>query len=192
MSRFSSNQIVTMVCAVAAAVVLAPVGVMAATGQLVNIVDPSNAGRAARVGSGGTLHVETRPGAVQNSFTRQINTTELGNSPVYEVTAPQRIALTQLTVSNGESDYPETEVRVNAYVQTTGTAACGTTTTGYTQVELARFVLPPKDTRQILWNGPPLVVPSGASGKKSCVVLYLQEHGSPSETFYNVSGYTFS
>lgn len=43
--KFQAKHVVTMVCAVSAAAVLAPVGVMAATGTLVNVTDPFNASR---------------------------------------------------------------------------------------------------------------------------------------------------
>ncbi|HEV2891558.1 MAG TPA: hypothetical protein VGX28_14390 [Frankiaceae bacterium] len=54
--RLSGGQIVTIVVAICAAVVLAPVGVMAATGQLVNIADPVTGGNQARVNSAGSLY----------------------------------------------------------------------------------------------------------------------------------------
>lgn len=50
--RLSGGQIVAIVVSVCAAVVLAPVGVMAATGQFVNIVDPYDSSRRARIDSG--------------------------------------------------------------------------------------------------------------------------------------------
>jgi hypothetical protein len=49
--RLSTNQMVTLVVAVCAAIVLAPVTVMAATGSLVNITDPVHSSYQARVGS---------------------------------------------------------------------------------------------------------------------------------------------
>lgn len=55
--RLTGRHIVTIVASICAAVVLAPVGVMAATGQLVNIADPVTGSNQARVNSGGGLHV---------------------------------------------------------------------------------------------------------------------------------------
>lgn len=57
MSRFSGRHIVGMVVAVSAAVVLAPVGAMAATGSLVNITDPVHTANKARVDAKGALRV---------------------------------------------------------------------------------------------------------------------------------------
>ena len=53
--RLSGGHIVTIVVAICAAVVLAPVGVMAATGSFVNITDPVTAANKARVNSAGAL-----------------------------------------------------------------------------------------------------------------------------------------
>ena len=53
--RFSGFQITTMVVAVCLAVVALPVGVMAATGSFVNIVDPVTSSSQARVNRAGGL-----------------------------------------------------------------------------------------------------------------------------------------
>ena len=55
--RFTGRQIVTMVVAISAAVVLAPVGALAATGSLVNITDPVHRDQKARVSGDGRLLV---------------------------------------------------------------------------------------------------------------------------------------
>lgn len=62
--RLTGGQIVTIAVAVCAAVVLAPVGVMAATGQLVNIADPVNSAARAHVDTGGKLRVGDGGGAI--------------------------------------------------------------------------------------------------------------------------------
>ena len=54
--RLSGAQIVAIVVAISAAVVLAPVGVLAATGQLVNIADPVTGSNRARVNAAGSLY----------------------------------------------------------------------------------------------------------------------------------------
>lgn len=55
--RFRPRHVVTMVVAVSAALVLMPVAVGAATGSLVNIVDPSTAANKAKVTNKGQLYV---------------------------------------------------------------------------------------------------------------------------------------
>lgn len=53
--RFTNRQVVTMVAAICAAVVLAPVGALAATGSLVNVTDPVHSAYKARVSAAGRL-----------------------------------------------------------------------------------------------------------------------------------------
>jgi hypothetical protein len=62
--RFTGRQITTMVVAAMLAVVAAPVGAMAATGQLINIADPGNATQVAHVDAGGHLEVGDGSGAL--------------------------------------------------------------------------------------------------------------------------------
>lgn len=62
MNRFSGTQITTMVVAVCVAMIALPVGVMAATGSFVNIVDPVNSAAKARVnGVGGLWTTDVDP-----------------------------------------------------------------------------------------------------------------------------------
>lgn len=189
--RFSSKQVVTMVACVSAAVVLAPVGVMAATGTLVNITDPVLGERKARIGSGGTLQVESRAGATSGAFNKAITFQGFGFHKLAETTGPNRIAITEVTLSGYEVDY-DAEGALIAYVQTTGTGACGTTITGYTKHELRRFAWPMYEVTQLQFNGPPLIVPAAAAGKKVCVGLVMQELGTGSDLFVGATGYTFS
>lgn len=58
--RFSGRQITVMVVAISVAVVLAPVGAVAATGSLVNVTDPVYSTYRARVTSKGSLAVTPR------------------------------------------------------------------------------------------------------------------------------------
>lgn len=58
--RFSGRQLTVMVVAVCAAIMLAPVGVMAATGSGVNIVDPVTSANKAGVSGNGTLLTAAR------------------------------------------------------------------------------------------------------------------------------------
>lgn len=177
MSRFSSKQIVAMVCAVSGAVVLAPVGVMAATGQIVNVVDPSNAGRAARVAPVGALQVETRPGIVTNAanvVATDINT--LAPRRLMEVTSPSRIALSELTVAvrkNGTPAAADTVVELHSYVRDSGTAACGGS--GWSDTLLRRVTLQTSQTLQLDFDGPPLVIPAAPVGKRQCLAAKLYQ-----------------
>lgn len=67
--RWSPRQITTMVVAICCAVVLAPLGAIAATGNLVNITDPVHAARKARVDANGRLTVSDRGPVTANLLT---------------------------------------------------------------------------------------------------------------------------
>lgn len=189
--KFQPRHIVTMVVAVCAAAVLAPVGVMAATGQLVNIADPFISGRSARIGSGGTLQVESRAGATSGAFNKSFSFQGLGFHKIAETTGPNRIAITEVTLSGYEVDY-DAEAALVAWVQTTGTGACGTTLTGYTKTELRRFSWPMNEITQLTFDGPPLIVPAPAAGKLVCVGFAMQEVGTNARIFLGATGYTYS
>jgi hypothetical protein len=189
--RFEPKHVVTMVVAVCAAAVLAPVGVMAATGQIVNIVDPVLSARQVRVGSGGTLQVESRAGATSGAFNKSFTFQGLGFHKIAEATGPNRIAITEVTLSGYEVDY-DAEAALVAYVQTTGTGTCGTTLTGYTKTELRRFAFPMKEVTQLTFDGPPLMVPAAAAGKVVCVGFAMQEVGTDARIFLGATGYTYS
>lgn len=187
--QFAPRHVVAMVASVCAAVVLAPVGVMAATGQLVNIVDPGNASRKARVGNKGTLHVESRSGSISGAFNRSFIATSLGIYRLAEATGKTRIAITEVTLSGSDVDY-DAEIYLAAWTQTTGTGTCGVGV-GWTKTELRRFKFPMYETTQILFSGPPLVVPAPPEGKRQCVALVLHSRGVDSRIFIGATGYTF-
>ena len=177
MSRFSSKQVVAMVASVCAAVVLAPVGVMAATGQLVNIVDPSNAGRAARVAPVGALMVETRPGVVSNSANvSHVDIASLTPRRLLEVTSPNRLGLSELTVTVRKFGSPvnaDTIVDLISYLHVSGSNPCGLA--GWTGTHLRRFTLQTGDTLQLDFDGPPLVVAPAPVGKRQCLAAKLYQ-----------------
>jgi len=189
--KVSSKQVVTMVACVCAAVVLAPVGVMAATGQLVNIVDPVLADRKVRVGSGGTLQVESRAGSTSAAFNKSFTVTALGVYKIAEVTGPSRIAITEVTLSGRDVDF-DAEVYIQSWVQDTGTAACSTQSAGWVKTELRRFSFPMYETNQLLFNGPPLMSPPIPAGKKGCVGFVVHARGTESRIFLGATGYTYS
>lgn len=188
--RFSSKQVVTMVACVCATIVLAPVGVMAAAGQIVNIADPI-LDRKVRVGSGGTLQVESRAGALSGAFNKTFTVTSLGVFKIAEVTGPSRIALTEVTLSGRDVDF-DAEVYLQTWTQTTGTAACSTQSTGWVKEELRRFSFPMYETTQVTFDGPPLVIPAAPAGKKQCVAFVVHARGTESRIFLGATGYTYS
>lgn len=190
--EFSSKQVVTMVAAVCAAVVLAPVGVMAATGQLVNIADGGN-GRLAKVGSSGTVYAETRAGVVDHSFQfYRENLANTGWYPAYEITG-KRIAITELTLTARFDSTNYSYVKIYTRVRTSGTANCSTGTGWSLPKYLRTALVRGGSTVQLQFNGPPLIsaTPSSASQKVCIGILYQERAGSPTLDVAMI-GYTFS
>lgn len=192
---FTPKHVVTMVACVCAAVVLAPVGVLAATGTLVNITDPTDANRKARVTQSGSVQVESRAGVVQNMFNLGFRATNLGHFYLTDAIGPQRVALTEITLGSHGPTNGSTSghnfVDLVSYVQTTGAAsACGTTTTGYIRTEHRRFVvmnLTP--TFQVTFDGPPFLSPTPPAGKKVCLTLEVSTFTTGSQVNMGVTGY---
>lgn len=175
--KFSSKQVVVMVCAMSAAVVLAPVGVMAATGTLVNLTDPVVNSRKARVTSAGALQVETRPGVVANA----VNAAHFdiaGTQPfkVIQATGPVRMAVDDVMVTVRKFGSPVTAptiVNLVYYLRVSGTNPCGGT--GWTPTVLRRFSLETGQTAHHSFTGPPLIVPRTPDGKVGCVAIKLYQ-----------------
>lgn len=189
MRYFKPVHVVTMVLAVCAAAVLTPVAVSAATGTLVNIVDPGNASRQARVSSAGTLTVESRAGSVAHSFTMNGSRLGLGYINLVSVNAPTRIAVTELTIT-GQGPSGSQDVLLEAYVRTSGSAGCtGPGSPGYTRHTLRRLSFANGSSIQQLFNGPPLVIPAGAAGQPTCFGVTVISIPSGSATY--VSGIAY-
>lgn len=191
--RFQPRHVVTMVVAVCAAAVLAPVGVMAATGTLVNIVDPVLGDRKVRVGSAGSLQVESRPGVTSGGFNWTGNTSGYSTMKVREVVGPARIALTELTAtSDGGAVGGWNVVSIAAYVQTTGPATCPGSY-GYTKTVLRTVqARNHESTLQLDFVGPPLIVPAAPAGKKVCVTAEVISYSPDSAIYLGATGFTYS
>lgn len=189
-----SRHVLALVAGAALVGVLAPVGVLAATGQLVNVTDPYYPERRARVTSSNSLQVESRAGAGPNVVSQHWAADTLESFEFMEVTGPDRIALTEVTLgSNGPTNGTTTGhhyVDVISYVQGTGTAACGVSSTGYTVKTLTRLVVRNfHPSVQTLWNGPALIAPAAAAGKKSCVVFRVNTFTTGSTIYISATGY---
>ena len=192
--RFSSKQVVVMVCAISAAVVLAPVGVLAATGTLVNITDPLVSTRKARVTSVGALQVETRPGVVANAVNvSHVDVQSLTPRKLLEVTGPYRIGVSEVTIGVHNVGNPVTEptvVDLVYYVRSSGTNACGLA--GWTATVLRRWTLRTDETLQMAFDGPPLMVPKTPDGKTGCVALKLYQWVGETKVDFGATVYTYS
>ncbi|HVF05391.1 MAG TPA: hypothetical protein VNA20_11175 [Frankiaceae bacterium] len=192
--KFEPKHVVAMVASVCAAAVLAPVGVIAATGTLVNITDPSVASRKARVTTSGSLQTESRAGFGPNTINRHWTADTLESFTFSEVTGPDRLALTELTLGSvGPSNGTTTGhhyVDIVSYVQGTGTGTCGTSSTGWTVTTLRRTVVRNfHPSVQIDWSGPVLLAPKPANGKKACVIVRVNTFTTGSVVYISATGY---
>ena len=202
--QLAPRHLVAIVVALSLSAVLTPVGVMAATGTLVNITDPTHSGRRARVSASGTFHVEQRAGVATGAVSAHWTADRLDYFKLLEATGPNRIAITEVSVSahgpvSGES-YGHNYVDVVAYIQRSGTAACRvpsayvdyTVPPGYERKVLRRIVARnQQQTVQLQWNGPALVAPAAAAGKKVCVQLEVWTLSTSTTLYIGATGYRF-
>jgi hypothetical protein len=191
---FSSKQVVTMVCAVSAAAVLAPVGVLAATGQLVTITDSVSSTRKARVTTSGALQVETRPGMTTNAKNvSHVDVQSLTPREIHRVTGPYRMGVSEVTVGVHNIGNPVAEptvVEINYYVRTSGTSACGLS--GWTGKVLRRLTVKTDETLQVKFDGPPLVVPTPADGQTACLALKLYQWVGETKVDFGATVWTYA
>ena len=189
-----TRNLVAIVAAAALVGALAPVGVMAATGTLVHITDPYYPERRARVTTSNSLQVESRAGAGPNVVSHHWSADTLESFEFMEVTGPDRIAISEATLGSvGPSNGTTTGhhyIDVVSYVQGTGTAACGVSSSGYTVKTLTRLVVRNfHPSVQTVWNGPALIAPSAPAGKKSCVVFRVNTYTTGSVVYISATGY---
>lgn len=190
--RFTSKQVTTIVCALSAAVVLAPVTVFAATGQLVNVVDKLT-GQSARVSTNGALLVENRGYVGANAFNVTGSRYQFGWIPLMSTVGPTRLAVTKITLV-GPFDTPGNagEVLIEAFTRVSGTAPCtGPGSAGYARHNLMHVWVPARDTLQLDFDGQPLPIPAAADGQPLCIgVTYFA--GNTNMTIYaSAVGYKY-
>jgi len=190
--RFRPRHIVAMVVAVSTAVVLMPVAVGAATGSLVNIVDPSNAANKAKVSNMGQLYVtETDPyngafGRIGTNGSRlvsmaapstpwnQINDIQVtGASPravLYTGLGPARLNFTSFTFSAEGSTAGTVRAFVIVYVSDTSSGNC-LTLTGASFGAAERFVLtvPVGQTVNVVYPTPLVYSAYASAGRRFCI-----------------------
>jgi hypothetical protein len=149
---------------------------MAATGTLSNIVDPYDAARRARVGTNGGLFTEDRPRVSSGTFNKQVaNVTDVGLHVLLDVAAPNKIAVTDFTltvVDDGTTQVLNNVVDLLAFVRTSGTSACGGA--GWTRTVLRT-----------------LTVPTPATGHRVCLAFQQSRWAGSTWTDVAVSAFTF-
>jgi len=191
---FQPRHVVTMVVAVCVAVVLAPVAVFAATGQLVNIADGSNAARLSKLNGSNELAVTQRPSGdgVSNAFTLSAPAARvlLGQNA-----GPGRVALTQLTIAQASGTAGSAQFIMRGWYRTSGTGTCANvaagTSAGFTGLIMRRLAVPYGETLVLDWNGPALLSPATGVGVPNCLTLdYLSGANTPAYVGATVFIYT--
>ena len=189
-----TRNVVALVATVGVVAALMPVGVLAATGQLVNIADPFVSSRRARVTSSNSLQTETRAGFGPNTISRYWTADTLESFMFSEVTGPDRLALTEMTLGSvGPSNGTTTGhhyIDIVSYVQGAGTGTCGVSSSGWTVTTLRRLVVRNfHPSMQIDWSGPVLLAPKPADGKKACVIVRVNTYTTGSVIYIGATGY---
>jgi hypothetical protein len=187
--RFARRHVVTGVIAICVAVSLSPLVGRAASDVadgLVRIVDRSDPSRSARVTPSGTLQVEARPGVRGGAFNRHANALDPGFVNLVSVISPRRLAITEMTL-NGVGPAADTqdvvlEARVGA------DAACN----GGTSQTLRRVSVDIEDTLALNFSGPPLYMPTAATGQRVCFGFRVVVLPVGSTIFVGATGYRFS
>lgn len=196
--NLTPKQLVTMVVAVSVAAVLTPVGVMAASGTLVNIGDPVSGGRMARVSSDGALRVESRTAVSSKAFTFASQAlTSLGFVKLAEYPAPERILVTEMSFASGMFATDNGwSFRVNVYAakrKAGGTGECRINSPANWTPKLLRTVeVPINQTVTLNFAGSPLVVPPAAAGQVSCFGVEVSRAITNASLYVGGTGYRYT
>ena len=191
--RFTNKQVVGMTAMVCATAVLMPVAVGAATGQLVNIADPSIGARQARVTAAGALKVESRAGGGDGAFNVTGSRLGVGWMPLVAAANPQRIAITELTVTGQGPAGPQV-FRIEAWIRKGSTGSCNSPNlTEFTKVVYRQVSVPNYETHTMNFAGTPLyVTPAPPAGTYTCLGIVSIQAPSGSEAHVGATGYRFT
>ena len=181
--------VIAMVC-VAAALMPAGVSIVSAvTGTLVNVIDPVNAGRQARVSAAGAMYVETRAGVPVNAFNAQNGASAPGVAWALSTTYPMRTAITEITITAYGFGTAPQAVMIGAWFTSADGACFVGSATGFASIRRVRVAN--NSTLQLTFPGSPLLVPNPASGQKVCVGFQTDASAGNSITV-GVSGYRYT
>ena len=187
-ARMTMRERVVITLVVCLTIIIAgPLTVLAATGQLVNIVDPSNAARQARVSAVGALQVEARLGIPSGALNFQGTRDGSGWLALGSVLAPNAIAITELTGWTASSEGGVTLVSLQQSVVDDG-ASC---TTPPTSPSVVRRMMIKVNSQQQLTFPSPIYLAAAPAGKRRCIFAYAS--GSPNADHYVAwSGYKYT
>lgn len=195
--KFAPKHVVAMVACVCAAAVLAPVGVMATTGTIVNITDAVYAARKARVSADGSLRVEQRAAATTNTFNRSsAGVSSLSFTKLIEVSGPRRLAITDLSFSADTFTSQATagyaaRLEFVALIRKSGVSPCAYSSAGWTRTTLRWVDVAPTQTNQLSFAGSPLVPPVATGSEDTCIGFQVWVLPANTTIFAGVGGYTY-
>ena len=178
-----------MVCVTVLA--LGPLTALAATGQLMNIVDSTNAARIAKVTDIGALQVQTRPGIASNSFNARATKVGGGWIQVYEIfSTTKATAVVEATLSSAAASGVGNYVYRVGYANVSSATACSSVVapTSYWR----ELYLQPGQTLQLTFNGAPMQIGVPAAGRHNCVGVFVYYSPSGGSTSAGVSGYLYT
>lgn len=210
MKSFSPRDIVIVVVSVCAAMILTPVGVMAAASQLVTLKDPTTTSKArvdagkVRVGDGsgavtvdGTVKVTDGAGTLGVDGTvdarmvapakpwNQINdlTLHAGDTrrPMTARTGATKLNLTSVTVAAEGANPGSIELLVIAYVKTDSTSGDCETLSGFGAAERFTLIVPVGETINVTYPSPLQWTAYADANDYYCIVV---------ESFGGPTGYT--
>ncbi|MDQ1689587.1 MAG: hypothetical protein QOK42_2562 [Frankiaceae bacterium] len=206
--RFTGKQLTTIVVAVAAAVVLMPVGVLAAT-SVVQIGDGANPSLKAHV-VGGKLSVGDGSGAVTVDGTVKVNdgsgpmtvdgtvalkqpagnyskydfATQTTNAVVYDIPANLGVAISSLTAAHEDGTGP-VKLRVRQLIPTTA----GNCTTGGSVINEITAVTVGEGTTVQTAYSPAILVPKNAA--ETCLIAFIYTPTGTQEVAVTATGWTY-
>jgi len=167
-------------------IVAIPMTVLAATGQLVNIIDPSNAARQARVTAVGALQVEARLGIQSGAIALMGQRTSNGWLNAGSGATNKLVAITELTVSStGPTGWFYLDI---AYAAPNPTC----TVPSGAPSAWRRLRIDTNTTQQFLFPTPLFTLGLPAAGSKWCIGAQIVQ--APANTLINfgASGYSFT
>ena len=193
----TTRERVLVTLTVCMALVAAPLTALAATGQLVNIVDGSNAANVARVNGTGALAVQTQPGLLTTWATKVATRGSLGwrNLLTY-ASAGRRIAVLEASFAAAGPAGGMFTAALRMYsIGPAPDATCSDPTAGSNKVILTRTVVVTNgSTVQLDFgaNGMPSIEPVGA-GSQHCLGFLITQAPASSTlavgtSYYSVAG----
>ena len=209
MKHFASRDVVLVVVSVCAALVLTPVGVMAAAGQLVTVKDPLTSSKARvdtgklRVGDGsgpvtvdGNVTVGGTVGARMAAPTNQLDTindltVHSGDTrrPMFAGVGSKRVALTSLIASAEGSTAGSVELLIVAYVRSNSPSGDCETLSGFGAAERFTVMVPVGQTVNL--NFPSPLVWTQYADADDYYCINIESFGGPTGYTAHVSAYGF-